>query len=211
MVALAYQPEAVFTVEEYFDVEEQSSQKHEYFDSHIIAMAGSSPAHSVITFNLSGIIAPQLRGGPCGGHSSDQRVKISGTNDYVYPDLTIVCGEPQFDEQQRATLINPTVIIEVLSPSTQAYDRGDKFVAYRTLDSLRDYLLVSQDSLRVEHFARQSEDAWLLRDYQKPEDECVLTGAQVRLKLSEIYDRVEFDTLLPPRTSPMPDGEGSPT
>src|SRR5712692_10164216 len=131
------------TPEEYLARERDAEHKSEYFDGEIFAMAGGSPQHSAIIFNVNGLLFPQLRGGPCRGFNSDMRVKVSETGLYTYPDLVVLCGEPQFDDEHQDTLLNPTLIVEVLSPTTKAYARGDKFSHYRWLESLQEYLLVA--------------------------------------------------------------------
>src|SRR4051812_11409597 len=157
----------VLSVREYLDMERQSEFRHEFLDGFVYAMAGESIAHSTICFNLAGIIHPQLVDTPCRGFSPNMKVRASEkvhANEkglYAYPDLMVVCGEPLFLDAQTDVLLNPTVIVEVLSPSTAAYDRSEKFERYRThVETLQDYVLVSQDRPHVEHHRRQPDGTW---------------------------------------------------
>ncbi len=141
--------------EEYLEAERKAEFRSEYFDGEIFAMSGASRKHNIIVFNLSGILYRQLRNRNCEAYSSDMRVKVSSAGLYTYPDVAIVCGKPLFDDAHLDTLLNPAVIIEVLSESTEHYDRGGKFKNYRTLESLSDYLLIAQNTVSVEHYIRQ--------------------------------------------------------
>src|SRR5689334_24876013 len=158
---MSLQPKTRYSVQEYLRLEAETREKHEYLDGEISAMGGASEAHNLIVLNVGAELRNQLRGRPCRVYPSGLRVKVSPTGLYTYPDLTVVCGQPEF-EQPGETLLNPGVIIEVLSESSEAYDRGNKFGHYRTLESLSDYLLVAQDKPLVEHYSRQSGGRWLL-------------------------------------------------
>jgi Uma2 family endonuclease len=149
-------------VAEYLQLERSSDQRHEYYAGTIIALAGGSEAHSLITVNIASSLHFQLRGRPCAVHSSDMRVAILDGNTYTYPDVTVVCGDAQFTDDQRDTLVNPTVIIEVLSPSTQKRDRGYKSQKYRLLASLQEYIIIEQQSCYVEQVAikYREPDGW---------------------------------------------------
>jgi Uma2 family endonuclease len=151
------------TPEEYLALERGSELRHEYVDGRMVAMTGGSRNHALIVTNLGGELRQQLKGRPCEVYTSDLRVQVSATGLYSYPDVVVVCGEPRFEDPYLDTLLNPTVIIEVLSPTTEPYDRGRTFEQYRTLESLREYLLISQDHPLVEQFLRQEADAWLLK------------------------------------------------
>jgi len=131
-----------------------------------------------------------MKGRPCEVYPNDMRVKVSATGLYTYPDAIVVCGEPRFEDAHVDTLLNPTLIVEVLSESTAAYDRGQKFAHYRGIESLTEYVLVAQDECRVEHFAKQSDRQWLQTVVQSPEAEIELVSIQGALRLREIYDRV---------------------
>ncbi|HZO87933.1 MAG TPA: Uma2 family endonuclease [Chthonomonadaceae bacterium] len=151
-----------YTPEEYLELERSSEFKSEYLDGQIYAMSGGGPEHSTITVNGTAVIALQLKGKPCWVFSSDMKVRTSSTGLYAHPDVSVVCATMRFPDERRDVLLNPMAIVEVLSPSTEAFDRGKKFANYRKIDSLTDYLLISQDELRIEHYTRQSDNQWLL-------------------------------------------------
>jgi len=179
-----------YTASEYLSLERASMDiKHEYIQGRIVAMAGASRAHNLITSNLTWLFVDQLKGTPCETYSSDMRVRTAST--YTYPDVVVVCGEPEFEDREVDTLLNPTVIVEVLSPSTEAWDRGDKFFHYRALHSLKDYLLVAQDKMRVEHYTRGAGE-WTLHDATGPEEKIRVESIGCELGVSEVYRRVGF-------------------
>jgi Uma2 family endonuclease len=181
------------SVEEYLAFEERAEGKHEYFHGEIFDMAGGSPEHNAIAFNLSSELGRQLEDRPCQGFSSDQRVKITRTGLYTYPDLSIVCATPQFDEQRPRSLLNPLLIVEVLSDTTEAYDRGAKFEHYRTLPSLREYVLVASNRRCVERFTREPDsDDWVLAACTDPEGAITLPSIGCRLELARVYRKVEL-------------------
>lgn len=182
------------TPEEYLARERLSETKHEYFNGYVFAMSGVSRAHNVITVNTSAELRTQLKGTPCESYAMDMRVKVSTTGLYTYPDLVVVCGVPRFDDNHVDTLLNPQVLMEVLSPSTEAYDRGDKFAHYRRLESLQEFVLISQDRVRVEHFLRQGDQWVILTELTSFDDFLVLSSIDCRISLREIYDRIEFPT-----------------
>jgi Uma2 family endonuclease len=185
-----------YAPDEYLALERESQNKHEYSDGYIYAMAGESPEHSTICFNLYGLVHAQLRGKACRGFSPNMKVRTSPNGLYSYPDLSVVCGEPVFHDRARDVLVNPTVIVEVLSPSTEAKDRGEKFFRYQQIASLADYLLVSQREPRVERYARQSDQEWLYSVAVGLSAALHLASIDCRVALSDVYDRVEF----PPET-----------
>lgn len=178
------------TSPEYLEWERCQENKHEYLNGDIVAMTGASRKHNLITANLLAGLHLQLRNKPCEIYSSDMRVKISSTGLYTYPDIVVAGGEPQFEDAILDTLLNPIVIVEVLSHSTENYDRGKKFSHYRSLLSLQEYLLVAQDQFQVEHYIRQPDEAWLLREYKQPEDQLRFTVLNCKLSLTEIYEKV---------------------
>jgi Uma2 family endonuclease len=194
------------TVEEYLALERASEERHEYLDGHVYAMAGESPEHSDICSNLVTILNLQLRGTPCRVWTKDTKVR-SGPEPrsrratrglFSYPDLVVVCGAPQFHDAYRDVLLNPTVIIEVLSPSTEAFDRGEKFWRYRTwLPALTHYLLVAQSRPLVEHYLRQSDDVWVLSTVSDAAGSLSLASIACTLRLSEVYDRITFPSDTP--------------
>jgi Uma2 family endonuclease len=184
------------TPAEYLARERAADTKSEYLDGEIFAKAGGTPQHSAIIFNVTVALGPQLRGGPCRGFNSDLRVKVSETGLYTYPDLMVLCGEARFDDEHRDTLLNPTLIVEVLSPTTEAYARGDKFGHYRWLESLQEYLLIAQDRRRLELFSRQPDGRWILSPVSGENAAVELASIGCRLALADVYDRVEFEPAL---------------
>lgn len=180
------------TEAEYLNLERKAEFKREFFDGEMFAMAGGSFYHSVIATNLVRELGSLLKTGRCVPCNSDLRVKVEATGLFTYPDLSVVCGDPQFADAQPDTITNPTVIVEVLSDSTEAYDRGKKFEHYRQIASLREYLLVSTREPRIEQFLRQSDGNWLLRDAAGTNSEIELPSLGVTLRLAEVFIRVEF-------------------
>lgn len=191
----------LFTPDEYLAREIGAKFKSEYYRGEIYAMAGASWEHVLINDNLVREIGNRLRKGPCVLLSRDLRVKVSATGLYTYPDGVILCDKPQFEDskfdQPSSTLLNPKVIIEVLSPSTEGYDRGDKFGQYRTIPSFAEYILVSQDQPLVERFVRHNKD-WVLTEFRGLDAICQLGTLEIDILLEEIYLRVEFPPA-PPR------------
>jgi Uma2 family endonuclease len=190
-------PKVYLTPAEYLTFERQSDVKHEYFRGEIFAMSGASQKHVTIFMNMSHLLVGQLKGRSCRTFGADMRVKVSPTGLFTYPDLVVVCGRPRFEDKELDTLLNPTVIIEILSKSTEAYDRGEKFAQYRTLDTLIDYLLVSQDKPRIERYMRQADGGWLLTESSGLDAVMPIASIQCQLPLAEVYDRVEFDEAQP--------------
>ena len=174
--------------------------RHEYINGELIAMSGASRAHNLITGNIFGELRTQLRSSRCETYMSDMRVSTPPTTSYFYPDVVVVCEEPRFEDDIFDTLLNPIILVEVLSPSTEAYDRGEKFAHYRQLASLQEYVLVAQDKILVEHYHRQEKQRstsvtpkdWIFTDFQELEESLPLTSIQCELSLREIYERVTF-------------------
>jgi Uma2 family endonuclease len=187
---MSAQPQSFLTAQDYLAWERQQETRHEYLDGQIFAMTGASRAHNLLCMNLAASLHQQLRGRPCEIYANDMRVKVSETGMYTYPDLVAVCGEPRFEDQAVDTLLNPVLIIEVLSDSTERYDRGAKFTHYRSLASLQEYLLVSQTECRVEHYVRQSGNHWLLTEYQEIQERIDLNSLGSHLTLAEVYERI---------------------
>jgi len=188
--SMSAEPHHRISLEDYLAAERQAETKSEYLDGEVFAMSGASREHNLITWNLSGILYAQLKGRGCEAYSGDMRVHIPATGLYTYPDLVIVCGEPRFDGSDLDTLLNPTLLIEVLSPSTEGYDRGKKAAHYRTLGSLREYLLVSQEEVRAELLTRQEEGHWLLSEASRREETIPLASIGCTLHLADVYERV---------------------
>lgn len=183
-----------YTPEQYLALERKAEYKSEYINGEIYAMSGASREHNLIGGNIFAALHSQLRGEPCEVYSSDMRVKVHHTGMYTYPDVAVVCGEPRFEDKVLDTLVNPTVIIEVLSPSTEAYDRGDKFAHYRRLESLTDYVLVAQDKVRVEHFARSNDRSgeWIFTEVSDLDGTLRLASIGCEMALRDIYDKIKF-------------------
>ena len=181
------------TEAEYLAFERASDIRHEYLDGHVYAMTGASRAHNLISTYTAASLINQLRGRPCEVYASDMRVRVSATGLYTYPDVTVVYGNPQFADSALDTLLNPVLVIEVLSPSTESYDRGKKFQHYRQLESLREYVLISQDSPRVERFLRQDDGTWLLTDAAGLDASLELASVACTLALAEVYEKVTFE------------------
>lgn len=182
----------ILTAEDYLILERGSEMKHELLDGEMVAMTGGSSNHNLTTVNLAGELRQRLKQRPCRVYSGDMRVRIPEVGIYTYPDVLVVCGEPRFEDEYRDTLLNPTVVIEVLSPSTEAYDRGRKFEHYGKLESLKEYVLVTQDQARVEHYLRQDDHVWLYANMSGLEGELSLSSIQCEVPLAEIYDKVDF-------------------
>jgi Uma2 family endonuclease len=180
------------TPQEYLAIERAADFKSEFFDGEMFAMAGTSKEHSRITVNLTIQFGNALKGRFCEPFSSDLRVKVSANGLYTYPDLTIVCGPVDVEDEQADVLLNPTLIIEVLSPGTERYDRGKKFDLYRELDSLKEYVLVSQDQYRVEQFLRGNGSEWGYRVAFKEDDIVEFPSVGCSIPLKDIYARVVF-------------------
>jgi len=179
------------TPEEYLEFERRSAVKHEYRDGEIVEMPGSSYAHDCLAGNLLRSLFQTLAREKYGVHTSDLRIKVSETGLYTYVDASVVIGEAVLEGDHGDLLLNPAVIFEILSPSTEPYDRGDKFASYRTIESLTDYVLISQDKQRVECYSREPGDAeWSYRAYDGPEPTVELTSIGCSLKLSELYYKV---------------------
>jgi Uma2 family endonuclease len=189
---MSSQPQAFITPEEYLARERQAEQKSEYFNGEIFAMSGASPRHVLIVTNVVAELRGQLKQRPCTVYSTDLRVKVSATGLYTYPDVVVVCDTPQFDAEHKDTLLNPTLIVEVLSDSTEGYDRGGKFEQYRTLPSFVEYVLIAQDKHHVEHFVRQADNRWILSETNRLEDTITLTSIDCTLALQEVYDKIDL-------------------
>jgi Uma2 family endonuclease len=184
------QLKATLSEEEYLAQERAGDTKHEYRGGEIVAIVGASREHNLITGSTYSSLYGQLRKRPCEAYMGDMRLKIGTARQYVYPDIAVVCGEPRFGDDYVDNLLNPTVIIEVLSPSTEAYDRGEKFEQYRTIESLREYLLIAQDRYHIDHFARQDDGPWVLNDAHGLEATISLPSIGCALPLAEVYEKV---------------------
>ena len=190
---MSTQTQSRFTPEEYLTLERQAQHKSEYLNGEIFAMSGASRRHNLITLNIGAGLHAQLRQRLCEVYTSDMRVKVSPTELYTYPDVVVVCDTPQFEDAELDTLLNPTLIVEVLSKSTADYDRGGKFEHYRTLASLQEYLLVAQDRCHIVHYIRQPDNTWVLSETHVLNDRLPLPSLSAQLLVSEAYTKVQFD------------------
>ncbi len=187
---MSAEPQQRVTVEEYLALERDSETRHEYLGGEIFAMSGASREHNLIGTNIVGAFHPQLKRHGCEQYANDMRVWIPSAGLYTYPDVVVVCDPPRFEDDERETLLNPTLIVEVLSRSTEDYDRGRKFAYYRSIPSLQVYVLVAQDRAHVEVFTRQPDDRWVLWETDDLDATLELPEIGATLKVAEIYDRV---------------------
>lgn len=185
------------TPKEYLALERKAITKSEFRNGRMHPMSGSNRAHNLVSGNICCGLHLQLKRRSCEVYACDMRLKVGAAGLYTYPDILVVCDEPRFEDASVDTLLNPTALFEVLSPSTEAYDRGAKFGYYRQLDSMQEYTLVSQDFMRVEHYLRHNEQ-WILTEFGCPDDIVQLTSINCELPLREIYAKVEF----PPNEAP---------
>ncbi|WP_129632165.1 Uma2 family endonuclease [Candidatus Oscillochloris fontis] len=184
------QPQRYITEQEYLEVERTSTSKHEYLDGQIYAMSGASRIHNLIAGNTLAALHGQLRQKPCQIFPSDMRIRVMRTGLNTYPDLVIMCGEPEYTDDALDTLTNPLVLIEILSPSTERYDRGMKAQHYRTIETLQDYILIAQDYYHIEHYSRQANGQWLLEEAIGLEAQITIGSIACSLALADVYEKV---------------------
>jgi Uma2 family endonuclease len=189
---MSAQSQARLTPEQYLEAERAAEFRSEYYNGHMYAMSGGSYNHAQIIGGLVRELGNALKKRPCSVVSSDLRLRVSFAGLYTYPDVIVICGEPKFADDQKDTLLNPTLIAEVLSPSTEAYDRGFKSAQYRTLASLQEYVLVSQTEPRIEVFHRQTAGHWLLSEAIGLEAVCRFESLDCSVRLADLYDKVTF-------------------
>jgi len=199
---MSSQPNSFLTPEQYLEIERKADHKSEYLRGEMFAMSGASREHNLLTTNLTAILRPQLRRRGCELYATDMRVRVKATGLYTYPDIVVTCGNPQFLDAAVDTLLNPTFLAEVTSPSTEAYDRGRKFEHYQALESLKEYLLVAQDRLHADLYTRQ-DGRWLLTGASRIEDTLELESIGCKVAMAELYE----DICLPP---PQVSGELGP-
>jgi len=185
-------PEEYLSLEDYYRLEETSEVKHEYYHGVAYALTGASAAHNLILANVIGVLHAQLRGKPCRVVPSDLRLKVEATGLYTFPDAQVICGPFDFADGRNDTITNPTVLIEVLSPSTEEYDRGKKLLHYHTIASLQEVLLLAQDRIHVEHYSRQEADLWQLRYDTGLAQTITLKSIDCLLPLAAIYEEITF-------------------
>jgi Uma2 family endonuclease len=190
-----------YTIEEYLEMERESIERHEFIDGEVFLMSGESDNHGIISMNLSGLMFLNLRNKNCQGRVKDAKIKSGGFSlntkskkgMFSYPDLVVICGKVEYQDEKKDIILNPKIIIEVLSDSTEKFDRNDKFVRYRMFnETLTDYILVSQDRPQVEHFIRQDDGSWKNFTFIGLDKTFTIDSVECTLNLSEIYDRVEF-------------------
>lgn len=191
MVAVA-KPISLVTPKAYLDGERAANDKHEFLDGQIYAMSGGSPEHSMLAMSIGAELRQHLKGKPCRTFNSDLKVGVQGNSSFsfFYPDVTVLCGDARFHDEQRDVLMNPLLVVEVLSPTTEAFDRGKKFRRYQQIGSLQTYLLVSQDEAHIDHFERQEDNSWSLRSVSGVDQVLVLSSLGITLALSEIYEGI---------------------
>lgn len=180
------------TEAEYLKIERAAEFKSEFFDGEMFAMAGGTPQHSLIATNLAAEFRNHLKASSCVAYNADLRLKVEATGLCTYPDLSVICGALQLAAGTDDTVVNPTVIVEVLSDSTEAYDRGKKFEHYRQMASLKEYLLVSQREPRIELFTRQADGRWLMNEAANKDASLELPSLRITLSLAEVYANVSF-------------------
>ena len=188
----------LLTPAEYLEIERHSEIKHEYINGRMYAMSGASRQHIKIALNVAASLRTQLRDRNCDVYMADMRVNIDRSGKYVYPDVVAVCGEQHFEDSEVDTLLNPTAIVEVLSDTTERYDRGEKFDYYRTIASLREYVLVAQNAMRVEHYVLRDGE-WVFSALKAAEERLVLGSIGCEISLADIYENVDFP---PPKERP---------
>jgi len=188
-----------YTLEQYLKIEREADERSEFIDGEIYAMAGESGAHADISMNLAGILQQQLKGKSCRARTKDTKVRSGamketfGRGMISYPDLVIICGAPEYHDKHKDIVLNPTAVIEVPSESTESFDRSGKFMRYRNFSpTLTDYILVSQDKPLIEHYTRQSDGSWILREYFGLNKNFTIASIDCSLNSAEVFDRVEF-------------------
>ena len=179
--------------EHYLEMERASDTKHEYYKGEVFAMSGASLPHNDIFHNVYGALTFFLKGKGCKPYGSDLRIHIPKDSLYTYPDISIICGKPQTTDIFRDNIINPSVIIEILSKSTKDYDRGTKFTLYRSIKTLKEYILIDSTSVSVEIFTRQEDNSWILTEFKQQSDRFTITTISLTLYLKDIYEDVSFD------------------
>ena len=180
-----------YSPEEYLLLEREAEFRHEYLDGEIFEMAGGKKRHNRISINMIYLIETQIRDRECSVYGSDMRIRIPHTNIYTYPDVVGLCGPEEFEDDTEDNLVNPALIVEVLSKSTEAYERGAKFESYQTIESLREYVLITQEPFRVEQFVRKDTNTWTYFEFRSAVDVLKLYSIDCELSLREIYHKIE--------------------
>jgi len=185
-------PKTRLTAEQYLATQRAAQFRSEFYRGEMFAMVGASRKHNLIAGNVFGELHRQFKDRKCEVYQSDMRVKVNATGLYTYPDIVATCDEPRFEDDHVDTLVNPKVIVEVLSPSTELWDRGKKFEHYRSIPSLREYVMIAQDEVLVETFTRNADDHWVLSDHRTLNEVVVLDSISCQINLSDIYARIDF-------------------
>lgn len=183
----------LYTLEEYFALEEAAQERHEYYQGYIYAMSGATPNHARIVLNVAGTLNSLLEGKPCEAFTSNLKVLARQINFASYPEVSVVCGKLEYAPRRKDTVTNPVLLVEVLSKSTRAYDRGVKFDRYMQISSFADYLLIEPDKIQVDYYHRLGPDTWLLHRYKDLSQNIELKSLDITLSLEQIYRRVEFE------------------
>lgn len=194
MSAVPIPARTLVSIEDYLKAEEVSAEKHEYYAGDVLAMAGASVLHNRIVRNTLSSIDNHLKGRTCEVFPSDLKLHVKSKSSFVYPDLSVVCGELEYFNERQDIISNPTVVIEVMSPSTELYDRGKKFMLYRQMESLQEYLLVSSTEMLVEKFTKTQNRVWSLQVFNLPEEQCLIQSINHSVQLSEFYRNVTFES-----------------
>ena len=178
-----------YSIQEYLQMENEAVEKNEYYKGEIFAMSGAGTRHNIISVNIIGSLYNSLKGKSCQPYGSDMRIHIPQNTLFTYPDISVICGDVTNSQEDENTATNPTVIFEILSPSTRNYDRGIKFMLYRAIPTLKEYILIESESIHAEHFAINKEGLWQLKEYSDPEDKMSLASLDITLLLKDVYDR----------------------
>ncbi len=184
-------PKDLYTAEKYLELERNSEVRHEYIDGEIFEMAGAGKRHNQISANVMRLLGNQLLERNCTAYASEMRIRIPSTRKYTYPDIVGICGDEEFEDDIEDILLNPNLLIEILSKSTEAYDRGTKFEFYQTIESFNEYILITQEPFRVEQFIRQDKNAWTYLEFRKSVDKVKLNSIDCEISLNDIYHKVE--------------------
>lgn len=178
-----------YSIEEYLEMENEAVEKHEYYKGEIFAMSGAGNRHNIISINIIVSLGNSLKGKSCQPYGSDMRIHIPQNTLFTYPDISVICGDIVNSGEDENTATNPTTIFEILSPSTRNYDRGVKFMLYRAIPTLKEYILVEAESIHVEQFAINNEGLWQLKEFSNNEDQITLESLGVKLIVKDVYDR----------------------
>jgi Uma2 family endonuclease len=181
-----------YTIEDYLAFERASEIKHELFKGEIFDMAGASLNHNKLQINFTTAVGSFLKGKSCDVFGSDLRIHVPFNGLFTYPDAIIICSDPQLMDEEFDTLLNPSVIVEILSPATQRYDRGEKFMLYRSIPSLQEYILIDSESIRIEHYKRNSDNTWLLQEWKERTDTLMIDTIGLSLSMEELYSGVRI-------------------